>query len=435
MYRFDNALFTFPVTRKHFFSDKVYQLYLFNDEFIMTDNQAKKAKYEIKLNMTTTLNWIVSDKKIQAFEISYNNKMKAFNASPNKLQLLREMIAGRVFYSGIQTFYEIQMRVGYGMIGEVYRAVSQNGDYVAIKKCDKQKLASLQGGIPQLIQELQLLQQLSHINILKLKEVYSDQQFYYIVTEFVDGRTLHTELLSRPAGLSIIQTLKVMFQILSALIYIHSKGIMHRDINPHNIMISENIKLIDFGLARKIKNQLLFPTAGTPGYIAPEIINYKQEKPYDEKADIYSLGCMLYKMLSGENVFHRQKNIFQENKEGIFELRKNPQHPECSSNKMDQLFVLLAYMLENDPNERPNAQFCKFLLKEIENNNQQIDKLIRKQQIMRPIFVATDETPLERTPLSFTSNIKGKSSDTLMKSDDITTQGHKKLSKIAIKNV
>ncbi|CAD8078943.1 unnamed protein product [Paramecium sonneborni] len=435
MYRFDNALFTFPVTRKHFFSDKEYQLFLFSDELIMTDNQTKKAKYEIKLNMTTTFNWIVSDNKIQAFEIPYNNKMKPFYGSSNKLQLLREMIAGRVFYCGIQNFYEIQMKVGQGMIGEVYRAVSQNGDYVAIKKCEKQKLASLQGGIPQFIQELQLLQQLQHINILKLKEVYSDQQFYYIITDFVDGRTLHTELLSRPTGLSITQTLKIMFQILNALIYIHQQGVMHRDLNPHNIMISENVKLIDFGLARKIKNQLIFPTAGTPGYMAPEIINYKQEKQYDEKADIFSLGSVLYKMLSGENLFHRQKNIFQENKEGNFELRKNPQHPEFYSSKMDQLFVLLAHMLENDPNDRPSAQFCKYLLKEIENNNQQIDKLIRKQQIMKPIYAVTDETPVERTPQSFASNNKFKSSDTLMKSDDITTQGNKRSTKIIIKNV
>ncbi|CAD8073931.1 unnamed protein product [Paramecium sonneborni] len=435
MYRFDNALFNFPVIRKHFFSDKEYQLYLFSEELIIIDNQAKKAKYEIKLNMTTTLNWIVNDNKIQALEILYNNKMKAFYATSNKFQLLREMIAGRVFFSGIQNFYGIQMKVGQGMSGEVYRAVSQNGDYVAIKKCEKQKLTSLQGGIPQLIQELQLLQQLSHLNILKLKEVYSDQQFYYIVTDFVDGRTLHTELLSRPTGLSILQTLKIMSQILNALIYIHQKGIMHRDLNPHNIMISENIKLIDFGLARIIKNQLIFPTAGTPGYIAPEIINYKQEKQYDEKADIFSLGCMLYKMLTGENLFRKQKNIFQENKEGIFELRKNTQHPECNSSKMDQLFVLLAHMLDNDPNERPNAQFCKQLLKEIENNNQQIDKLIRKQQIMKPIYVATDETPIERTPQSLASQNKVKSSDTIIKSDDITTQGNKRLTKIILKNM
>ncbi|CAD8071326.1 unnamed protein product [Paramecium primaurelia] len=435
MYRFDNALFNFPVTRKHFFSDKQYQLFYFKDQLIMTDNLEKQAKYQIKLNLTTQLNWIVSDKKIQAFEISYNNKMKAFYASPHNYQLLREMIAGKVFYCGIKNFYDIQMKVGQGMIGEVYRGVSLTGDYVAIKKCEKQKLASLQGGIPQFIQELQLLQQLSHINILKLKEVFFDQQFYYIITDFIDGRTLHTELLSRPTGLSISQTLKVMFQILNAVIYIHKKGIMHRDINPHNVMLSENVKLIDFGLARKIKNQIIFPIAGTPGYMAPEVINYKQDKPYDEKADIFSLGCVLYKMLTGENLFHKNKNNFQENKDGYFQLRKNPQHPECNSSKMDQLFVLLVHMLESQPNDRPSAQFSMMLLNEIDNNNQQIDRLIRKQQIMKPINMVTDDMSIEKTPRSFASNKKEKSNDTIPKSDDITTQGKKKLSRVIIKNI
>ena len=61
-------------------------------------------------------------------------------------------------------------------------------------------------------------------------------------------------------------------------------------------MISDTVKLIDFGFARKVKHTLNFPISGTPGFMAPEIVNYIKEKPYDEKADIFSLGCTLYKM-------------------------------------------------------------------------------------------------------------------------------------------
>lgn len=68
-----------------------------------------------------------------------------------------------------------------------------------------------------------------------------------------------------------------MVSILDALSYFHNLGIMHRDINPHNIMLSDKIILIDFGLARKIKLPLVFPTSGTAGYMAPEIINYSKD--------------------------------------------------------------------------------------------------------------------------------------------------------------
>lgn len=84
---------------------------------------------------------------------------------------------------------------------------------------------------------------------------------------------------------------------------------MHRDLNPLNIMRSNLVKIIDFGLARKVKNTIIFPTSGTPGYMAPEIINF--QKVYDERADIYSLGCVLYKILTGEHLFGRSKlNIY-----------------------------------------------------------------------------------------------------------------------------
>lgn len=122
--------------------------------------------------------------------------------------------------------------------------------------------------------------------------------------EYINGRTLYSELSSRQYGLSIAETIKIMKELLDAVSYIHDKGVMHRDINPLNIMKAETVKLIDFGLARKIKNQLNFPTSGTPGYMAPEIINYNKDKQYDEKADIYSLGCLLYKLLTGENLFN-----------------------------------------------------------------------------------------------------------------------------------
>lgn len=154
MYSYDNALFTVQVIRKHFFKDKSYQLYLFPDDLIMTEvfvyvNQdiTKPPKYCIKMNLTTTIKWIVEDKRIVAFEFAYNNNYKIVHGT--KLNLLKEMMAGKIFYQPISGFYQFQMEMGSGMTGSVYRCVSIDNDnaYYAIKKIDKLKIAQHEGGI------------------------------------------------------------------------------------------------------------------------------------------------------------------------------------------------------------------------------------------------------------------------------------------------
>ncbi|CAD8183567.1 unnamed protein product [Paramecium pentaurelia] len=394
MLSYENALFTVQVTRKHFFKDKNYSLYLFSEELVMTDDITKQPKYNLKMNLTTTIKWILEEKRIVGFEFSYNNGYKIVYGS--KLNLLKEMIAGKIFYQPILSFYQFQMEMGSGMTGSVYRCVAADNAnlYYAIKKIDKLKIAQHEGGIPQLVHELSLLSSLSHPNIVKLKETYTDNQYYYIIMEYINGRTLYSELSSRQYGLSIIETIKIMRELLEAVSYIHDKGVMHRDINPLNIMKADTVKLIDFGLARKIKNQLNFPTSGTPGYMAPEIINYNKDKQYDEKADIYSLGCLLYKLLTGENLFNpksAKQSIYQVNKDGFFELKKQPQHPEVNSMKMEQLFILLPYMLEIDPSNRLSAKICLTIIEEIDNNNQNIDRLIKKILIRKSLNTTTIE--------------------------------------------
>ncbi|CAD8114087.1 unnamed protein product [Paramecium sonneborni] len=394
MLSYEKALFNVQVIRKHFFKDKAYQLYLFADELVMTDDPTNLPKYNLKTNLTTTIKWICENKRIVAFEFSYNSRQKEVYGP--KLNLLKEMLAGKVFFSPVSQFYQFHMEIGSGMTGSVYRCVSteNNESYYAIKKVDKMKITQNDGAIPQLIHELSLLNQLQHPSIVKLRETYVDEQNYYIVMEYINGKTLHSELQSRQYGLSVNETIKIMKELLEAITYIHNKGIMHRDINPLNIMKAETVKLIDFGLARKIKNQLIFPTSGTPGYMAPEIINFSKDKPYDEKADIFSLGCVLYKLLTGENLFSTKQGkqtVYQSNKEGVFELKKQQQHPECNSNKMDQLFILLPQMLESNPQMRLNAKVCLTVLEEIENNNLQVERLIKKILIRKQLAFHTSE--------------------------------------------
>lgn len=123
-----------------------------------------------------------------------------------------------------------------------------------------------------------------------------------VVTEYAQC-DLH-KLLSREGSIGEPRSQKLAYDLVSALYYLHSHRILHRDLKPQNILLDkdEHAKLCDFGLARNMtmETHVLTSIKGTPLYMAPEIIN---EKPYDYQADLWSLGCILYETLAGEPPF------------------------------------------------------------------------------------------------------------------------------------
>ncbi|MFH4978162.1 hypothetical protein AB6A40_004871 [Gnathostoma spinigerum] len=200
--------------------------------------------------------------------------------------------------------YEILEEIGRGGFGVVYRARCIAADKqwcgkdVAVKKIDIEKASRYRISL-----ELQALSSLRHENIVEFFEEFRDQDAQYIVMEYCKHRSLRN-FVKQNGRLSDYSAAFVLRQLVSAVKYIHEKNMMHRDLSSGNVLISYirndklRVKLADFGLATPMKRDDTTATiVGTPGYIAPQVFGRR----YNQKADVYSLGGILYLMLLGHD--------------------------------------------------------------------------------------------------------------------------------------
>ena len=146
---------------------------------------------------------------------------------------------------------------------------------------------------------------LNHKNILKLYEVFETEHSIYLVVDLLCGGELVSRIQSNKKPPTYLDIVMLSKNLLEALQHLHSKGIMHRDIKPENLLLRDesniyDIVLADFGLAAKIhqpEEEILFKRCGTPGFVAPEVLSFKEGKGqpfYNEKCDIFSMGALLY---------------------------------------------------------------------------------------------------------------------------------------------
>jgi calcium-dependent protein kinase len=153
--------------------------------------------------------------------------------------------------------------------------------------------------------EIEILQDMDHPNIVKMYEYLEDEKRIYIVTEICKGGELFDEILNR-AKFDEHDAAIVMKQLLSAINYCHKKSIVHRDLKPENMLLEqdrdlEKIKIVDFGTSLVFdQDRQMEEKLGTAYYIAPEVI----KKQYNEKCDLWSCGVIMYILLSGEPPFN-----------------------------------------------------------------------------------------------------------------------------------
>lgn len=210
--------------------------------------------------------------------------------------------------------YRIIAPLRAGGMGEVYLAEDQRlCRKVAIKFLSPGSIADVRAR-KRLIREAQATAKLDHPNICAIYEVGEEADRSFIIMQYVEGETLADKILRQPLELS--EALDVAAQAADALAEAHSRGIIHRDIKPQNIMITPRgqVKILDFGLAKAVQGRSSAgsePTtesqltmagvlAGTVPYMSPEQV---QGKPVDARSDVFSLGVVLYEMLTGKQPF------------------------------------------------------------------------------------------------------------------------------------
>jgi serine/threonine protein kinase len=256
--------------------------------------------------------------------------------------------------------YRILHKIGQGGFGSVYRArdLQKHGRLVAIKQIDLNKLKPQEiiEATDSFNREVTLLSSLKHPNLPRLYAHFTDASHWYLVMEYIKGRTLEDYLKrSRQGYLSLNQVMNIGVALADVLAYLHARrpAVIFRDVKPANIMLTRtgHVYLIDFGIARRFsleKNKDTSPL-GSPGYAAPEQYGRAQT---DQRTDMYGLGATLQALLTGRDPL---------------ELRL-VQPPLRSKPLPADLQALLASMLEADPTKRPPdmmtvAECCVKLLR------------------------------------------------------------------------
>ena len=207
--------------------------------------------------------------------------------------------------------YAVRELIGTGGMANVYKAVvvGENGPVpvgtVVAVKVLRQELMHDPDLVRRFKNESKAISLLNHPNIVKVYDVSVNDDLQYIVMEYVDGMTLREYLNQRGGRLTNRETVHFISQILKALEHAHANGVVHRDIKPQNIMLLDNgqLRMMDFGIARisRAENQLLSGKAmGSVHYISPEQAKGDET---DCTSDIYSVGVMMYEMLSGHLPF------------------------------------------------------------------------------------------------------------------------------------
>jgi len=197
--------------------------------------------------------------------------------------------------------YILEKRIGKGSYATVWKGRDDKQELVAIKVISRQTVTET----AQLRQEVEVLRKISHPNIVRFRDLKKSTAHFYLVLEYCAGGDL-SQFLRAKGRVQEETARRFLTQIASGLFVLHSSNHLHRDLKPQNILLSDCsvdpvLKLADFGFARALPEQDMAATVcGSPLYMAPEILRHE---PYDAKADLWSVGAILYELLLGRTPF------------------------------------------------------------------------------------------------------------------------------------
>ncbi len=246
--------------------------------------------------------------------------------------------------------YEIREIVGEGGMARVYKAYDNQENRLVAIKILKEEFLSNDEFLRRFKNESKAIAMLSHPNIVNVFDVSFGDVIQYIVMEYIEGITLK-EYIENEGSLRWKDAVHFATQILKGLQHAHDKGIVHRDVKPQNIMVLNDgtIKVTDFGIARFSRSDqrtITDKAIGSVHYISPE--QARGEKT-DEKADVYSVGVMLYEMITGKLPFQAESAVSV----AIMQLQRDPQRPtEINASIPEGLEQITMHAMQKSPDKR-----------------------------------------------------------------------------------
>jgi putative ABC transport system permease protein len=261
------------------------------------------------------------------------------------------------FQAAIAESYLIEKELGQGGMGTVYLARDiKHGRLVALKVVSPEAVSGI--GVDQFLKETRYTARLEHHHILGLHDSGQGAGSPFYVMPYIRGGSLRDRL-NRDKRLTVEETLRIARGVAAALTHAHDRQMLHCDVKPENILLSEDHAYVaDFGISRAIHAEVLEwgkrkdidSSAGTPAYVSPEQATGEQQ--LDGRSDVYSLGCMVYEMLSGEKPFtgtNTMEIVSKRFRETVPDLRSGAPHISR------KLATVVERAMAIDPDDRPDS--------------------------------------------------------------------------------
>ena len=289
------------------------------------------------------------------FEIFFNNKSKTRKYYTPDIEIKNKFvqkIKEAIGYMKFTDYYELKEVIGKGKFGVVNLGIhKKTQQQVAVKIINKDSIKTVED--KELVRiEIGILKLCHHPNVVRLLDHLENEDYIFIVTEYIEGGTLGQYFKKKNFNFSENQASTILSQIASGVKYLHKYGIVHRDLKPDNIMITQQndygiIKIMDFGLSKIVSTQeKMVDGYGTLSYVAPEVL---LRTPYNKEVDIWSMGVILYYMLCGHLPFKGNKEVIIAEKIVNDDLEFDEEEWEVRSKKVREL---ISSCLKKEPEER-----------------------------------------------------------------------------------
>ena len=304
----------------------------------------------------------IEGKNFYIFEIFFNNKSKTRKYYTPDIEIMKHFIKNikeAIGYMKFSDYYELKEVIGKGKFGVVNLGIhKKTQQQVAVKIINKDSIKTTED--KELVRiEIGILKLCHHPNVVRLLDHLENEDYIFIVTEYIEGGTLGQYFKKRNFNFSERQASSIMSQIANGVKYLHKYGIVHRDLKPDNIMITQQndfgiIKIMDFGLSKIVSPQeKMVDGYGSLSYVAPEVL---LRTPYNKEVDIWSVGVILFYILCGHLPFRGSKEDVVANKI-VFELPEFDEDEwETRSNTVKSL--ILSCLEKKAENRITIDEFC-----------------------------------------------------------------------------